>query len=147
MPPQVRIILFRCCLSISVLQPVSPLPVCAQLEALAVLRESSSPQCGDATSFSSHYVLIRERYRGGGGEDQKQTQRCTTELHTVVAQDFPEMKGVRVQRGSKETLQRPVHFLLADMHAVAKNNLTYCELLLFVAMSTEICKHLFIPHN
>lgn len=31
-----------------------------------LLRESSEPECGDATSFSSHYVLIRGRHRGGG---------------------------------------------------------------------------------
>lgn len=27
----------------------------------------AAPQCGDATSFSSHYVLIRGLYRRGGG--------------------------------------------------------------------------------
>lgn len=42
-------------------------PLSAHLRALQLLGESSSPQCGDATSFSSHYVLIRGRYRGGGG--------------------------------------------------------------------------------
>lgn len=39
----------------------------------AALGEPSSLQRGDATSFSSHYVLIRGCYRGGG-EDQKQTE-------------------------------------------------------------------------
>lgn len=52
--------------SVSISSPMLSRPLSAQLRALAVLRESSSPQCGDATSFSSHYVLIRGRYRGGG---------------------------------------------------------------------------------
>lgn len=97
LPLHVRIILFQCFVSSSVSQPVSSPLVSAQLQALAVFRESSSPQCGDATSFSSHYVLIRGRHRGGGEDDQKQIRRCTTELCTVVARDFPEMKVVRVQ--------------------------------------------------
>lgn len=97
LPSHVRIILFQCFVSSSVPQPVLSLLVSAQLQALAVFRESRSPQCGDATSFSSHYVLIRGRHRGGGEDDQKQIRRCATELHTVVAQDVPEMKEVRVQ--------------------------------------------------
>lgn len=118
-------------------------PLCSCCLALFLhnseLRESSSPQCGDATSFSSHYVLIRGRYRGGGGSDQKQTQRCTTELHTMSAQ----ARRVRVHPVSKETLKCPVHFPSADTSIVLKN-LKYCELLLFVAMPTEICKYLYL---
>lgn len=49
----------------------------------AALGEPSSLQCGDATSFSSHYVLIRGCYRGGG-EDQKQTGMRRRSAHTIA---------------------------------------------------------------
>lgn len=55
---------------VSVLPPVSLLP-------------PSGLQRGDATSFSSHYVLIRGCYRGGG-EDQKQTGMRRRTAHTIT---------------------------------------------------------------
>lgn len=66
-----------------------------------------SSQCGDATSFSSHYVLIRGRYRGGGEEDLKQTQRCATELHTEkvrLSQEEGSQSSAGVKRNAKNVL-------------------------------------------
>lgn len=85
-----------------------------------VLRESSSHQCGDATSFSSHYVLIRGCYRGGG-EDQKQWQRCATELHTRLPRGLSEIdEGCPSAASLKATLKLSAHFLLAGRVAKKK---------------------------
>lgn len=68
---------------------------------LAVHSESSSPQCGDATSFSSHYVLIRGRHGGGGGRGREaETGMRHRIAHVGSTGRFPETKGVRVQRVS-----------------------------------------------
>lgn len=93
-----------------------------------------SPQCGDATSFSSHYVLIRGRYRGGGEEDLKQTQRCATELHTGkvrLSQEEGSQSSAGVRRNAKNVLC--VSFGKIFYLRQEKN------IFLFVAMLTEIC--------
>lgn len=48
-----------------------------------MLRESSSHQRGDATSFSSHYVLIRmlQRRRGGPETGRDVPLNCTHDYH------------------------------------------------------------------
>lgn len=79
-PSQTSIIFFPCFLSH--LCPAACVPYQCYCTAL---RESSSIRCVDATSFSSHYVLIRGRYRGGGEAHQKQAEGCGTELHTRLA--------------------------------------------------------------
>lgn len=57
---------------------------------LLVLRESSSPQCGDATSFSSHYVLIRGRYteeEGIGPETVTKMHRASFRVQPVLKEN------------------------------------------------------------
>lgn len=107
-----------------------------------MLRDSSSHQRGDATSFSSHYVLIRGCYRGGG-EDQKQAEMCRRTAHTITTRPSRD-EGCPSAASLKATLKLSAHFLLTGRVAKKKKKkrCNNWKLLLFVAMSTEICKHL-----
>lgn len=110
----------------------------------AALGEPSSLQCGDATSFSSHYVLIRGCYRGGG-EDQKQTGMRRRSAHTIATRPRRD-EACPSAASLKATLKLLAYFPFGrpgcKEKKKKKKRCNNWELLLFVAMSTEICKHL-----
>lgn len=84
----------------------------------AALGEPSSLQCGDATSFSSHYVLIRGCYRGGG-EDQKQAEMRRRAAHTITTRPRRD-EACPSAASLKATLKLLAYFLLADRAAKKK---------------------------
>lgn len=70
---------------------------------LSELGESSSHQRGDATSFSSHYVLIRGCYRGGG-EDQEQAG-----MLNCARRDHKAFRGCPSAAGLRAALKLSAH--------------------------------------
>lgn len=84
----------------------------------AALGEPSSLQCGDATSFSSHYVLIRGCCRGGG-EDQKQTEMRRRTAHTITTRPRRDEACPSAAR-LKATLKLLAYFLWANRAAKKK---------------------------